>query len=559
MKRSLVAVGVTVAALAYDPLALAADPKRVAALLLAMVLGGVVLAQGSASKPTGAWPGPLALFAAFSAVSAISLTWGSTGGIGDLAIWVGALAVGAACLQLPRSERVRAVHESSAAIGALTAVIAVVQALLGARGAHLHAGHGSSAWAGLLIAVTFLPTLELARRAWSAGGFRRWVSLIALLFHPVGLALTSSRVAIAASLVALVWYAASRLRRARALVALALFGVLAMACAACAAAPDTLTRAERAWQGRVWIWSVSRDAALSQLVSGVGLGKFAESFLDTQGQRLANLDLDVASRAFVNATTAHSDWLQSLVESGPLALLLLAASIGLGIRKHHAARSPACSAALVALAIAMLGDCPLRQPAIALLAALLLASAPGGLRAPRPRLVAFGTLLVLSGLAFLSTRQWFGMRLVTRSKLALPAERAALLASAVRVDPLSGEAHLERGLSLLEAGDAREALAELERSRALLPDVGTDVAIASAATSVADLPRARLALERALRRHPASFKAHVSYAALELAVGNLEAAEEHLAKSASLWPGHPRLAPLREAVRRAKVERESGG
>jgi len=78
----------------------------------------------------------------------------------------------------------------------------------------------------------------------------------------------------------------------------------------------------------------------------------------------------------VNATTAHDDWLEVAAETGVPGLLLLAAAVigGAAACLRDGARAEA--ATLVAFAVSALGDSPLRQPAVLVPVALVLASAP---------------------------------------------------------------------------------------------------------------------------------------------------------------------------------------
>jgi tetratricopeptide (TPR) repeat protein len=210
------------------------------------------------------------------------------------------------------------------------------------------------------------------------------------------------------------------------------------------------------------------------------------------------------------------------------------------------------------------GDSPLRQPGIAALLGLVLAGCtdapPARLGASARRETALrATLLVAAALLLAPALSgWIAARRLTAAKEAAPTERRALLASAARLDPRSGEIALEQGLLDLESGDPEAALASLRRSRPLLANVGTDIAIGNAETQLGRFEAARGAYEAALRRHPASFRAHANITPALLALGRLDEAEEHLAIAAALWPGNGRLAEMGEQIRRARIDRATG-
>jgi Flp pilus assembly protein TadD len=116
------------------------------------------------------------------------------------------------------------------------------------------------------------------------------------------------------------------------------------------------------------------------------------------------------------------------------------------------------------------------------------------------------------------------------------------------VDPRSGEIALERGLDALLAGDAAAALPELWRSRSLLANVGTDVAIGNAELGRGRPDAAVAAYQRALRRHPGSFRAHANLAMAYGQLGALALARQHLATARALQPGHPKLAEMAQRL-----------
>ena len=314
-----------------------------------------------------------------------------------------------------------------------------------------------------------------------------------------------------------------------------------------------------ALQGRTWIWRSALDAARRAAPLGAGQGGFAHAFLDAQGERLASLEPRAASRRFLNATTAHSEWIEVLVDGGPVALgLLLFAFVSAVIHSLRGAWI-AGAASLITLAVCASGDSPLRQPGVALLFGMVLAGAADpAVAASPPRLARVARIGLLSAAALAlaaSLGGWLGARRLTAAREALPAARRALLASAARLDPWSGEIALERGLFELEEGDAEAAQGALERSRELLAGVSVHVAIGNARARMGQPEAAIDAYRAALRRSPGSFRAHANLTQPLLALGRIDEAERHLAVAASLWPGNPRLVEMAEQVRRARIER----
>ena len=118
------------------------------------------------------------------------------------------------------------------------------------------------------------------------------------------------------------------------------------------------------------------------------------------------------------------------------------------------------------------------------------------------------------------------------------------------------EIALERGLRELDLGYGTLALKELWRSRRLLANVGTDVAIGNAEMLLGHPEAAEAAYRRALARNPGSFRAHANLSQARLALGALEEAERELGIAAELWPGNPRLEEMGERIRKAVFERE---
>lgn len=616
--------GASAAALVYDPLAPAADVKRVALLLVGAValLAGLLRPQ----RPRGL---PQAVLGWLALVAWLAVAAARSGPLGlrALGTWVGATALLLAAVQGPRHQSRAVARWVAQLVGGTAALVALAEYITGARGLQVHGGQGNPNWLGLLLALTLPLTLE---QALGSRRRQRRLALLALLaLQAAGLYLSHSRVAWAAAVAGWLmlpgWPAVLRSGRpALAAAALALLVLVAPRSldagrsAVARAAPDKVEAAGDtplpvAFAGRLWIWQTSLGAAARALPLGVGLGGFADAYLDAQGRRLAELAPRTAARRFLNATTAHNDWLEVAVEGGPVALLLLAATWGwawAGLRRGGRGRPwRAGSAVLTAWAVCALGDSPLEQPAALIVLVLVLAASPrarsqGSCRKrdavpdrPAARslyLAAWATshladagsdgahrvglvpsdsaavppdsprlqrtveraavgmrCLALLGAALLlapALGTWLGARLSSRARAAAPGERAALLAHAARVDPRSGEIALERGLDALLAGDAAAALPELWRSRSLLANVGTDVAIGNAELGRGRPDAAVAAYQRALRRHPGSFRAHANLAMAYGQLGALALARQHLATARALQPGHPKLAEMAQRL-----------
>ncbi len=563
------AAGVAVAAVAFDPRAPAADPKRALGLLAALV----ALAAGMARPAPARLPRAVLALLAFVAWSGVTLAWGVPAGAGDLGAWVAAAGLAVAAGRWsPRGAR-EVAGRAAALAGSAAAAIAVGQRLAGARGVFVHGGQGNANWLGLLLALTLPLTLGLAVRR------RSGVAAAGGAVQVVGLVLSHSRVAWAATVLALGVLAVGWVRRAlpagRRVLAVAVVvagAAVALAVAARSGEPVAPAAAIEgadvpvpvAWEGRVWIWRSSAAAAVASLPAGAGLGGFAHAYLDAQGKRLAELDVKVASRRFLNATSAHGDWLEVLVDSGPPALALLALAVVGGAWAAARGGFGEGAAALLALAVCAVGDSPLRPPGIALLVGLVLAGCtdapPVRLGVSARREVAVRAVLLVAAALLLAAALagWIAARRLTTAREAAPGARRALLASAARLDPGNGEIALEQGLLDLASGDPEAALAPLRRSRPLLANVGTDIALGNAEVQLGQPEAAVAAYEVALARSPGSFRAHANVTQPLLALGRLDEAERHLALASALWPGNTHLEEMAEQLRRARIDRATG-
>jgi tetratricopeptide (TPR) repeat protein len=551
----LLAGAAATAALVYDPRAPAADPKRAAALIVAIAALLVLRRHRPSDGPAPPPRVPLTAlcWCALVAWSALSLLWGGAVGWRDLATWGGATGIVLAALLLPRERAEQAARLACAIGGCVSSLVAIVQWLGGARGLWIHGGHGNSAWLGLTIALCLPLTLDLALPGRRPGTSGAAPALAGVALQGVGLWLARSRTAWSAALAGVVVALVLERTRRRpgprsAAVALALL----LIAGAAAAAAGGAAAIQRSFEGRLWIWRVSAAAAAQALPWGAGLGRFSHAYLDAQGEALSSLAPAAAARHFVNATTAHDDWLQVAVESGLPGLALLAGTMVAGFlawRRHNGAGA----ATFVVLAICAAGDCPLRQPAVVIILALVIAAAPGA-RAAAPlahapaalRLVPFALAAPLLASA---AATWLGARQAALARALAPDARLALLGRAADIDRDSPEIAGERGIAWLESGEAEAAAAELERARALRPGLGVELARGNALLLLHRPEQAAAAYGRALRLHPGSFRAHANLASALLTVGRANEAAAHLKIARALAPGHPAIEELADRLR----------
>jgi len=284
------------------------------------------------------------------------------------------------------------------------------------------------------------------------------------------------------------------------------------------------------------------------------MGLFAHRYLDIQGGRLAGLDVAAANVRFENAVTAHNDWIQVAAESGLVGFVLLGACGWWAISCAWRARDGACASALAALAVCAAGDSPLRQPAVLAIVALLLASvADQKSVSVRLRWPALAGCLAASALLAVACSQWMSSRLVTRSRTEMPEQALSTLQRAVKLDSRHGEAAFGLGLAWLEAGQAELALGELRRSKPLLANVGTEIAVGNACRMAGDAWCAIDAYELALALHPGAFKAHANLADAMAESGRNEEASKHLRIARRLWPGNPHLEEIEQRMAEKRV------
>jgi tetratricopeptide (TPR) repeat protein len=449
-------------------------------------------------------------------------------------------------------------------IGGFSAAFALICRAQGGSGMGLHGGQGNPNWLGLLLAMTLPLSVDAALAAGRAARSRgavRALTWAACAVQLPALYLSHSRVAWlalgVASVLSLILFARARLRRRAVLLLLALAAIGVVAALAVRARSDVPLG--QALSGRVWIWQHSARAARDALPFGVGLGRFAHAYLDAQGEALMELSPPRAARRFINATTAHNEYLQAALESGPIAAFLLGAALLLAARAHARWCWPAAAAALGVCALTSFADSPLRQPAIAILVGLLLGVNRGAtLRQRRrllPTLFALATLGLLALLTRDALRGWLGTRERTIALDGDPLVRTSRLAKSARLDPASGETALALGLTQLDSGDARVARDTLERADVLFADTATRVALGRAELALSREGSAARAFERALAWNSGSFRARLGLAETHFRRGRLDDAEREATTARLLLPGDPRGRELLDAIREAKMDR----
>lgn len=565
------ALGVTACGLAWDPGAYAAHPKRALAALLgcACVTTALVTARRRSDARRRVSPALLAA-GVFVALTTLSLAWGRPAGALDAATFVAGTGVVVLALRMRRAAAVAAARLSSLWLGGATGAVCVASALHGARGFALHAGQGNPNWLGLLLAVT-IPLcadtciLHIRRRRLATRDLG--LTLAGLVMQVPALYLSHSRVAWVACAVAVALVLAGTLRGWRRRVTQVSVGVALLLClctggVAGAEEHDSFSDdvpAARSLHGRVGIWKIGAAAARGAGPFGTGLGTFERAFHEAQGRALSQLTPNVAARAYENATTAHQEYLQAAIESGPLAALALLATWVLGIAGAVRAKFLGGAGALCACAIASLGDSPLRQPAIVLLVAVVL----GTLRGARTKHVANAvvrklvivSLLVLSAWSLMqSTRAWLGARAYLASFAADPDSRLRLLGKSARLYPSSGDAQFERALVLLSLGEPRAALADLDTASELMTDPGIFCARGEAHLALDEASAAESDYRAALALGPGSLRARVGLASAQHRQGKEAEAETNAKIAKKLSPGNPQVRELLDAIHESQSD-----
>ena len=342
----LIALGVAGAALVYDPLAPAAAPKRVALLLLSLcwlawTVGSWIRTRRTTHQPTvGVSSAAFLLFVAWSLLSTL---WGKPAGLDIAMAWVAGAGMVLSASTMPAESVLGIARQAGWWVGTISACVVLAQWASGVRGIALHGGQGNGNWLGLLLALTLPLSAGLIIEGKKHGSWWWAAAAVGTLLQLPALVLAASRVAWIAAFVAGLGVLRTKRTtwRTSSLIVLALVAAFAWRPSpmARADAPSPQVDAQHALGGRTWIWRSSLDAAAASFPVGAGLGNFGHVFLQAQGKRLSSLPVKDASRQFHNATTAHQDWLQALVDTGPLGLALLFVCVGTAWLGHTLRRS----------------------------------------------------------------------------------------------------------------------------------------------------------------------------------------------------------------------------
>ena len=539
---------------AYDPSATASAVKTTLTLLAAVVLVALTLPSWLRGDRAISSRAGL-LWLSLCGWLAVSL-WRSPyhSDVIVLGPWLAAAGISLGLAGLSAAELRRLGGRTATVLAATSSAAALAQAAAGARGSTLHGLQGNPNWLGLVLACALPLIVDRHRELGRAGGRgERWATALTLVSSLAALALSQSRAAWLGLALAALVVARGRWR-------LATLGAAGIGMALSALKGDLLG----AWEGRLWLWRVAARGAFDAPWLGHGTGSFPFVYLEQQGALLKQLPLEQAAVRFVNATSAHNDWLQLWSEVGLLGPCLLAAVLAFGF--WDCRRSwPGAAAAMVVVAVSALGDTPLSLPAVVVLLAPAFAVGPPALAVGPPvlprRLDAGLVMTVLVAAALLLSRgssDWLGERRLTRALLLLPGERLQLLSRTAAAAPHHGEASLALGLALLEGGQPDLALPFLHRSKTQLANPSTAIAIGNAHASAGRPAEAIASYSAALRLHPASLSAHLNLAEALRRSGRLAEATVHLDAARELWPHHPQVTQLAEQLRRDRIDAADG-
>lgn len=534
---------VALAALVFDPSAAsAATPKIALAVLVALVALAPLLPHHWRERPSP--PAGVMLWLTLCGWMLVTLAWSPHADPTVIALWLAAGGIALSASRLAPSTRRTLTGRCASLVTAAAALAVIGQAVRGAEGIARHGGMGNPNWLGLTLACA-LPLVVV--HAYRARGGERAAAAVTVVLGLVGLIVAESRVALLAIAIVLLAAAIGRLppsRRARALLLAAIVGVAL----AFVAAP----RWAEPVGGRLWLSSVSLDAWLRAPLLGHGGGAFPEAFLAAQAERLGGLPLERAARDYLFVTTAHGDWLQLAVEGGVVALALGLLAFLVGITT--ATRGSASAVAVVALC--MLGDAPLRQPAVVLILALALSDtrALPRLRDRRDPLLAVTLTVALASLLPQASLQWLAERTAHDARDAEPSDRHDALERARRIAPWWSEPAFDAGLAALDLDQPERALAAFDDAQAAgMVGPALHVARGNALVRAGRPSEAMTSYRAALSLHPASFRAHVNLAEAARLAGDVVLAERHLGLARDLWPHHPKLAVIADALRRTAI------
>jgi O-antigen ligase len=336
-------------ALCYFPLALLNLPVAIAAWLPTTFLSdlpGVATASNAAAVVVAiAWLGglrahrsggsamrlQLAALGVFVVWLALSLTWAERPGegIGKLLYWMAAVAVFAIIATMDLDARQLRLLVAAYVAGA---VISVLIGLVGGIGpetglsaiteqeGRLQGATGDPNY----LAATIVPALAMTAGLASTtrAGARRVALVGAMVLLAIGLAATGSRGGLLAAVVAML-VALPVVRHGRAYVVVLIALVLGVGTLWFASTPDAwkhVTTTADAGHGRGSLWRVAGRITADHPAVGVGLDQFqvhAPRYVRSAGK------LDYVANIAERPHVVHNVYLELLVETGPVGLLLL--------------------------------------------------------------------------------------------------------------------------------------------------------------------------------------------------------------------------------------------
>ncbi len=232
------------------------------------------------------------------------------------------------------------------------------------------------------------PFRERLLRVSEAGRGRMLLGAAAAAAIWVGVILSYSRGGLAVALASTAFFAyRAALRRSRAwLIAVALLLPTALLLWQQVRAPGERFVSERSdlatLGGRVPVWRASLGMIPDHWAIGAGLGTFESAFESYRPPTVVG-----------GWDHAHNDWIESLVEGGPIVFLAGATLLFLALLRRPGGGSTgrgedlgraAASAAVVAIAVFSFADFSLRIPAVALLLAVTIPMAAATGSAPQP-------------------------------------------------------------------------------------------------------------------------------------------------------------------------------
>jgi tetratricopeptide (TPR) repeat protein len=551
------------ATLVYIPNVAAAEPKRIAGLLLGFLAALVAVLTVARRRAQRLWPlRPLFGYAPFWSLGLVllvcaSLGWGLRAGTASVATFVSAalFCYGAQVLGTYGARRM--LSDAACACGVVHALAACfTQWRFGAAVGVM----GNPNELGLLLSFLLPLAMARLRKLRALGLLCAAIMVAALFFSHSRTAQLSLTVAICIHVFRSIPLRASvsSSRSCGALHALSLVG----------RSSDWFRDASwsDALAGRWWIfrhaWQIWVEHPL-----GVGAGGFGHAYLASQGRTLQQLSAGVAARAFINADTAHASVMHIFVEQGALGGGLLAGFWICLLRALARAPAPYFCAAISVL-LASFGDMALHIPPIALFLGVLVAASPSVRRgarisfrnattsAPWSMLLSVASMVAVAWLLRALCTAMLANRVRVDASTLPPDEGLRALRRSFAYAPNNGESRLNAGLLAQSFGSIDEAQHDLEISDRELANVGTKVALANLAYGQGNFAAAKAYCQAALTLDHGSLKAHLNLAETCHKMGDVSCAFEELRAAKEIAPFHPKLQDLEERLQRGIEPRD---